>query len=734
MRFPFYKQLNAMDCGVACLRMISHYYGKRYDAISLRRLAGYGKQGVSLLGVSEAAEKLGFRIEGAKLTYEKLIQASLPCILHWNQNHFVVLYALKGKIDDQEIMIADPAKGIISYNKEEFIQSWGTSSSGGKTTGIALLLQPTQLFHTIEGGNEKRDIKSTRSLIFKYIIKSRGKFAEVFIIMIFTSLLQLAFPFLTKNVVDIGISQRNLNYITIVLVAQLSLTFSRTIADFIRSRLLLKVSNFILFSTLSDFWSKLTRIHLSYFNIHQVGDTIERLADHKQIQSFLTGSAISTLFSIFNLFLYSFILVWYSVQIFFIYCIGSLLFLLWIRLFLPTRRKLNYQLFDLSAKENDTTFQFIEGMPEIRLNNAEKLKRREWENVQKSIFGINFKNLTYNQYQQIGGLFINQSKDIIIVFLVAQMVVEGHLTLGTMLAVQYIIGQLNGPIDQIVGFLQTAQNAKISMERIDEIHRLEDEEASNVNYMKIFPGDTTIYIRNLYFSYPGADDNLVLDNITLSIPEGKVTAIVGLSGSGKTTLLKLLLKFYDFFSGDINIGEEKFKEISPSFWRSQCGAVLQDGFVFNDTIARNISLGDEKIDHERLVESCKISNILSFVESLPNKFETQLGTRGIGISEGQKQRILIARAIYKNPKYLFFDEATNALDANNERFVIEQMQSVFRNRTVVTVAHRLSTVKNAHKIVVIHEGKVAEEGSHEYLVGLKGHYYRLIENQLELGG
>lgn len=735
--FIFYKQLNAMDCGPTCLRMVAKYYGRHYNVDGIRQVAGYGKEGVSLLGISDAAEKIGFRTRGVQLTFNQLVnEATLPCILHWGQNHFVVLPPFSKWKRQNKIKIVDPAKGMLSYAKEEFIQKWiSTVNEAGEPVGTALLLEPTPEFYKQEGEKEN---KLSWGLVLQYLQNSKWQIGQVFIALFITSVLQLIFPFLTQSIVDTGINTQNIQYITIVLIAQLMLVFSRTMVDFIRSRLLLHISTIVNLSILSDFWIKLTKLPISYFDSHHTGDTLQRIGDHKQIQIFLTGTALTTLFSLFNFIIFAFVLAQYNVQLFFVFAVGSVLYFLWVQLFLRIRRKINYQTFHISAKENNATLQLVQGMQEIKLHNAEKLKRWEWENIQAGIFKLNFKNLTYSQIQQAGALLINQGKDVVITFLVASLVIEGKLTFGAMLAIQYIIGQLSSPIEQFVGFVQSAQDAKISMERLNEIHQLQDEEAflnpsEGGTYIPSLPQERTLTFANLSFTYPGAGNEAVLENINLQIPEGKVTAIVGVSGSGKTTLLKLLLKFYDYYTGDIKIGETNFKYISPSFWRKQCGAVLQDGYIFNDTIARNIGVGDEVIDYSKLLHCCKIANILSFIESLPNGFNTQLGSEGVGMSQGQKQRLLIARAIYKDPEYLFFDEATNALDANNEKAIVENLQEFFKGRTVIIVAHRLSTVKNANKIIVLHKGAIAEEGTHQELSQLKGMYYELVKNQLELG-
>jgi len=731
MPFPFYKQLNAMDCAPTCLRMISSYYGKHYRSTTLRNMTGFSKQGVSLFGLGEAAEKLGFRTRGVKLTFDQLKMATLPCVLLWDQNHFVVLISISDRKRNEKIKIADPARGLIIIKRAEFLEHWAhIQNEKIEPVGICMLFEPTPAFYEQPGEKEHR---FNAGRILGYLYQSKWEITQIFLALFLSALLSLTFPYLTQSIIDTGVSTHNLQYIVIVLLAQLMLTFSRTIVDFIRSRLLLKISNTLTLSILSDFWIKLTRIPVSYFDVQHAGDTMQRIGDHRQIQVFLTGTALNTLFSLLNLFVYSIVLVRYSTQLFFLFILGAILYWGWIKAWLPARRKLNYQSFHLSAKENNATLQLVQGMPEIRLNNAEQQKRWNWENIQVMISKLNFKNLSYSQWQQAGALFISQTKDLLISFLVAKMVIEGKLTLGTMLSVQYIIGQLSNPIEQLITFMQSAQDARISMERLNEIHQLPDEEPSDQVFSARLPDDKQISINDLSFTYPGAGTDAVFENISLHIPEGKVTAIVGTSGSGKTTLLKVLLKFYDHYEGEITIGDVNFKDISPSFWRSQCGAVLQDGYIFNDTIAGNIAVGSENIDHGKLIRSCKTANIADYIESLPNGFQTQLGADGIGLSQGQKQRLLIARAIYKDPQYLFFDEATNALDANNERQIVRNLKTFFDGKTVVVVAHRLSTVSNADKIIVLEQGKIVEEGSHKELSLLKGRYYQLVKNQLELG-
>lgn len=727
MSFICYKQLNAMDCGPTCLRMVARYYGKHYTSETLRQITGFNKQGVSLLGISKTAEKIGFNTKGVQVNYSQLSKIPLPAILHWDQNHFVVLISIKKR----NAKVADPGKGVISYTKKEFLNHWQSNTiKEGSNVGTLLLMEPTASFYDTE---DEEKYKLSWTVVTRYFKQSRWQISQVFISLLITSILSLILPFLTQSMVDTGINTQNLQYITIVLIAQLMLTFSNTIVQFIRSRLQLRISNKINISILSDFWIKLTRLPLAYFDSHQTGDVLQRIGDNRQLQSFLTSEALTIIFSFINFIVYSIILIMYNASLFLVFTVGNILYFGWITLFLRIRRKINYETFRVSAKENTATLQLVQGMQEIRMNNAEQTKRWEWENIQAKVFKLNFKSLNYSQWQSAGALLINQGKDIIISFMVAKLVVEGQLTFGAMLAIQYIIGQLSGPVQQFIGLTQSVQDAKICMERLNEVHEMEDEEPREKSLINYLPDDKSIQINHLTFAYPGAGNDAVLKDINLSIPKGKVTAIVGVSGSGKTTLLKLLLKVYEQYTGEIKVGESNFKNISPSYWRSECGAVMQDGYIFNDSIERNVAVSDEYIDQKKLLHSCKVANILSFVESMPNGFNTQLGAEGSGVSQGQRQRLLIARAVYKDPQYLFFDEATNSLDSNNEKIILNNLKDFFAERTVVVVAHRLSTVMNAHKIVVIHEGKIAEEGTHTYLTSIKGRYYELVKNQLELG-
>ncbi len=734
-RFTTYRQLDVMGCGPTCLKMVFKHYGKQIGLEGLKKASQIGTTGVSLLGMSEAAEKYGFRTISARLTFEQLLEeAPLPCILHWNRYHFVVLTPAANK---KRLTVADPAKGLITYTKEEFLKHWISIHANGESKGIALLLTPRGAFYQQEDENDKG---ISWSLLIRYVFNYKAQIVQLCIGLLLGSLLQLIFPYLTQSIVDTGINTQNLPFIQIILLAQFMLFFGQTVVEFVRSRILLFVSVHINLSILSDFWIKLMRLPMNFFDTKQTGDILQRINDHQRIEGFITRTALQTLFSVFNLLVFSVVLLTYNTTVFAVFFFGSVLYLLWILLFLKYRRDLDHKRFAASAKERSATMQLIHGMHEIKLNNAEHLKRWEWESLQASLFKLNFRSLSLSQYQQAGAFFINQGKNIFITYLVAKSVLEGQLTLGAMLAIQYIIGQLNSPVGQLISFSQQAQDAKISLERLNEIHLLEEEEPKGRTFTDLISDNHTILLENLTFAYTGAGNLPVLSNINVEFPGGKVTAIVGMSGSGKTTILKLIQKFYENYTGEIKIGESNLKYLSPYYWRSISGSVMQDGYIFSDSIDKNIAVGDDNIDYTKLIQACKVANILEFIESLPLGFNTKIGAEGNGISSGQKQRILIARAVYKNPRFILFDEATNALDANNEKTIMENLHGFFRarmpdgqGRTVIIVAHRLSTVKNADKIVVLEHGKIIEEGDHKELTQRKGKYYELVKNQLELG-
>ncbi|MBF0576029.1 peptidase domain-containing ABC transporter [Dysgonomonas sp. GY617] len=731
--FPNYKQLDAMDCGPTCLRMIAKYYGRSYSIQNLREKAFITREGVSMLGISDAAESIGFHTNGVQITFEQLAEeAPLPCILHWNQNHFVVCYGVKKRRKGEyEIKISDPAGEKYVLNKEQFLKCWISTKSEGEDMGTALLLEPTPDFYTsdLEGEESKKSFR----YFFRYLRPYRSQVIQLIIGLVVSSALALIFPFLTQAVVDQGIGNNNLSFITLILIAQLVLFVTQLVVEFIRNWITLHVNTRISIALISDFLSKLMKLPLRFFDSKNIGDIMQRIGDNERIKSFLTGSTLTTLFSFANFIVFAIILAYYNLTILGVFVLGNTLYILWILLFLKYRRKLDMSRFAQASAEQSNLVQMVTGMQEIKLNNCEKQQRWKWERIQVKLFKISVKGLALGQYQQLGSIFFSQTTSLFISFIAARAVLEGDITLGMMMSISYILGQLSGPISQVIGFVQAAQDAKISLERLNEIHSREDEEQTIDSKINEIPSSKTLSVEDIYFSYDGADRNYVLDGISLVIPENKITAIVGSSGSGKTTLIKLLLAFYKPNKGDIKIDDISVDDINPHLWRQKSGAVMQDGFIFSDTIANNIAVGEDIVDKKRLLEAVQIANIKDFIESLPLKYNTKIGMEGNGMSQGQRQRLLIARAVYKNPDFLFFDEATNALDANNERLILDNLNAFYKGKTVIIVAHRLSTVQNADNIVVMDKGRIIEEGTHKDLTDKKGAYYTLVKNQLELG-
>ncbi len=725
-KFPFTHQHDAMDCGPACVQMVARHYGRHYTLETLRQRSHISREGVSLLGISEAAESIGFKTVGVHLPFEQLKnEAPLPCIVHWKQRHFVVVH----KIRKDTVFVADPAHGLVKLTAQEFLNGWASTRNEGTNEGIALLLEPQPDFYAAEG--ETPD-KAKFSFILQYLKPYKKLILQLFMGMLLGTLLQLIFPFFSQSIVDYGIGTGNLGFVTLILIAQLTLYAAQTAVEFIRSWILLHISTRINISIISDFLIKLMKLPIGFFDTKMIGDLMQRIGDHRRIEAFLTSSTLNTLFSIVTFVVFAVVLAFYSVRLLAVFLVGSLLYVLWVLVFLKYRRELDYKRFAQASAEQSNLIQLITGMQEIKLNNCEKQKRWEWENIQAKLFKVSIKGLSLSQWQQSGAFFINETKNILISYLSARAVIQGDMTLGMMMAVQTIVGQLNSPIGQIIGFIQSAQDAKISLERLGEIHNKPDETQDD-NKVGLLPDDKSIEISELTFHYDPLQE-AVLKDLNLAIPEGKVTAIVGMSGSGKTTLVKLLLGFYPPNKGCIRVGGVNLKNVEPKSWRARCGTVMQDGFIFSDSIAKNIAVGEERIDEERLLHAAKVANIQEMIENLPLGYNTKIGQEGNGISQGQRQRILIARAVYKNPDYIFLDEATNALDANNERVIMDNLQNFFKGRTVVVVAHRLSTVKNADQIVVINHGRITETGNHETLTAKRGEYYELVKNQLELGG
>ena len=717
-----------MQCGIACLQMICSYYHKEYTLERLANCCFATTEGVSLLGISEAARKLGLNTTCGRMTIGQLAQVPLPCILHWNQNHFVVLYKIRrGKT----FYIADPGKGKIRYTKEEFKSHWISTTSQGEEKGVAMFLEPTAEFGKLKG-EEAEGIHSFRFLM-GYLKQYRRYFVQIALGLLVGSLLQLILPFLTQAIVDLGIKHRDIQLIWLILLGELMIVIGRTSTDFIRRWLLLHISMRINISLVSDFFIKLLKLPMSFFDTKLMGDLLQRMNDHSRVQSFLTNQTLSVMFTTLSFLIFGIILAYYNLSIFAVFLAGSALYGIWIATFLRRRKVLDYELFEKQAINQNKTYQFITSMQEIKLQDCERRRRWEWEDVQADLFGVQMKSLKLQQTQEAGSIFINEVKNIVITVLAATAVIHGQMTLGMMLAVQYIIGQLNSPVEQLMSFIYSLQDVKISLERINEVHAAKNEE-SGKDTKEGFPSDDrSIGIEGIGFKYDPHALRNTLEGISFHIPAGKVTAIVGASGSGKTTLMKLMLGYYPVMKGRITIGGEDINGYNLKWWRRQCGVVMQDGVIFSESIARNIAVDDGEVDVGRLEQAARIANIHDYVMSLPLKYNTLIGRDGVGLSQGQKQRILIARAVYKNPLFIFLDEATNALDAKNERAIVENLDKFYQGRTVIVVAHRLSTVKNADQIVVLDAGKVVETGNHASLIEKQGAYYNLVKNQLELG-
>lgn len=721
-----------MDCGPTCLRMIARYFGRSYSLHYLRDHAFLTREGVSLLGISHAAEEIGFRTLAVKLPFEKIKdEAPVPFIAHWNQSHFVVVY----KITKTSVFVADPASGLLKYSIEDFKKHWHSSTEHGNQVGIVMLLETTPSFYE-RGRDEASENKKSIFRLYGYLHRYRKFIGQLFLGLLLGSLIQLIFPFLNQSIVDVGINTRNINFIYLILAGQLMLFFSRTVVDFIRRWILLHLSTRINISIISDFLIKLMKLPLSFFDSKMVGDLLQRIEDHSRVERFINSSSLSILFSFFNLIIFGAVLAYYKLSVFLVFGAFSFVYVMYSLIFLKKRKELDYKRFNHLSNNQSSLIQMINGMPEIKLNNCETQKRWEWERIQARIFRLNVASMKLLQFQDAGSLFINELKNIIITFMTAMAVINGEMTVGMMLAVQYIIGQLNAPINDFITFTRDFQDARISLDRIGEIHAMENEEVSDESIATppiLLPPSRTIILKGLTFRYAGPETPNVLEDIDLIIPEGKITAIVGSSGSGKTTLMKLLLKFYKPSSGSITVGGVDLNQISGSQWRETCGAVMQEGYIFSDTIARNIALSDDQVNKEKLLQAVNVANIRDYIESLPLGYNTKIGANGVGLSQGQKQRLLIARAVYNDPDFILFDEATSSLDANNEKVIMGNLNEFFKGKTVLVIAHRLSTVKNADQIVVLENGKIVEVGDHQSLSHSKGAYFNLVKNQLELG-
>lgn len=729
------KQLDGYDCGPTCLRIVCQYYGRVLSEARSRAICHASKLGVSLLDLSNGAEAIGLRTHGVYLSFEQLCKSPWPSIIHWNQHHFVVVQKITTHNRRKTIYISDPAAGNLKYTEQAFLKSWLeiTGADGQPNRGVVLLLEPTPAFYEQKNSDEQKGKKFTLRRLLNYLKPHSQNIIQIFLAMVVASLLSLILPFITQSVVDQGVTLGKLGFVKTMLIAQLLIVVGQLANDLIRNWLMLHTAARVSISLISDFLSKLMRLPISFFDTKMTGDIMQRIQDHGRIQDFLTDSLLSMAMAVILLIIYGAILGGYNLWILCVFFVGTALYLGWVLLFLKWRRKLDYMRFQEAANNQGNIVQLISGMQDIKLNNCERQKRWEWERIQAKLFKISIKGLSLSQAQQIGGTFIDQTKNILISFLAAKSVIDGNMTLGMMTALTYIIGQLNAPVSQFISFAREYQDANISMERLGEIHNREDEEPNGTEKIHDIPEDAGLEFSGVTFQYEGPHSPKVLDNISLKVPHGKVTAIVGASGSGKTTMMKMMLGFYPPVEGAVTLGGVELKNYSESVWRRQCGCVMQEGYIFSNSIAENIALCDETPDMQRVRQAADVANIREWIEKLPLGYNTKIGADGHGLSVGQKQRLLIARAAYKNSPYLFFDEATNSLDANNEKAIMENLDRLFEDKTVVIIAHRLSTVKNADNIIVLDNGHIVEEGTHAELTARKGYYYELVRNQLELG-
>lgn len=729
--FPLTLQHDSMQCGIACLQMICKYFGRDYTLSALSKHCFATTEGVSLLGISEAADTLGLHTLSARATVDELAENPLPAILHWNQNHFVVLYKVK---KGRKFYISDPAKGRITYGYDEFIAHWASTLSYGRPAGIVMFFEMTPAFFEfkMDGMTDASERRSFRFL-FGYIKKYRKYFLQIVIGLILGSGMQLVLPFLTQAIVDEGIKGKDLNIIWLILLGQLMLTASRTTIDFYRRWILLRIGMNINISLLSDFFVKLLKLPMSFFDTKLMGDLMQRMSDHSRVNNFLTQNCLNVTFSMLTFVVFSVVLFMYSKFVFCIFLLGSLGYGCWVLSFLRRRKVIDYELFEQQSTNNNRTYEFITSMQEIKLQDCERRKCKEWETVQHDLFRVQQKSLKLQQTQEAGSICINEIKNMVITVVAAASVIHGDITLGMMLAIQYIIGQLNSPVEQLMQFFYSLQDVKISLERINEIHLMKDENGKEGLKKQVEDASEGITLRHVDFKYDPHAMYKTLDDINIHIPHGKVTAIVGASGSGKTTLIRLMLGYYPVSGGKLTIGGTDVNTLNKKWWRRQCGVVMQEGAIFSESIARNIAVDDNDVNQEQLYQAADLACIKDDIFYLPLRFNTKIGRDGMGLSQGQKQRILIARAIYKNPDYLFLDEATNSLDASNEYDIVTNLEKFYAGKTVVIVAHRLSTVRNADQIIVLKHGQVVEIGNHESLTAKRGTYYKLVRNQLELG-
>lgn len=722
-RFPTEYQMDAKDCGPASLKMVAKYFGRYYSLQYLRDKCGITKEGVSLLGISAAAESIGLHTAAFKCTIDDVImKVPFPAIAFWNENHFVVVY----HADKKHVWVSDPVKGHVKYSRQEFIVGWYLKN---EDKGVLLALEPTADFNLSK--QEKEQEKNSLQSMLRYFMPYKKQFALIFFVMFVVTLLQGVLPFISKAVIDVGINTSDVKFINMVLVGNICILLSVMVFNVVRDWILMHITARVNISLISDYLVKLMKLPVTFFENKLLGDILQRAQDHERIRSFIMNNSLSLIFSVFTFVIFSIILLIYNSVIFYIFTAGSVLYIVWVLLFLSIRKKLDWQYFELVSKNQSYWVETVSAIQDIKIYNYERSRRWKWEEIQARLYHVNKRVLAVTNLQNLGAQFIENIKNMAITFFCAMSVISGDITFGVMISTQFIIGMLNSPLVQFIHFIVSAQYAKISFLRMNEIRHLEDEdELLSVGTTTILPENKSLILKKVMFQY-APHLPMVLTNINLYIPENKVTAIVGSSGCGKSTLLKLLVRLYKPSYGTINMGGMNVTALNLRVWRDMCGVVMQDGKVFNDTVKNNIVLDDENVDEEQLVKCCQIAQIKEEIDQMPRGFDTEIGEQGRGLSGGQKQRLLIARALYRNPKYLFMDEATNALDTVNEQKIVQALKRAFKNRTAVIIAHRISTIRNADQIVVMDKGQIVEIGTHEILMGKQGVYFTLVSSQNE---
>lgn len=727
-KFPHFSQLEARDCGAACLQIVSKHFGKFFNLDELREISGVTKEGISIYDLCESAETIGLKALPVKTDFLKLKNdIPLPCIAHWRDSHFIVVY----KVKENKVYVSDPAIGLVTYTRKEFLNGWLEKTSEKKfRRGIVVALEPTDAFNEIKPSGQSISFVYILSYLLSHLSPYRAQSIQLILTMVVITLLQIAFPIITQSIVDIGISSKDMNFILILLVANVILIISTSIGNWIRQSINAHIASRVKVSLLSNYISKLLKLPVNFFENKLVGDILQRSLDYERLQNFIMNSAFSIILATLNILVFGIILCVYNPSIFFIFFIGSILYVLWTFLFWNVRKKMDIQYFSLQAKNNSHWIEILTNINEIKNNNYEKGKRWKWERLQVKLYEVSIKLLNVNQAELLGSNLINTLKDVSLTFFSAYLVIQGEITLGMLIAIQYILGQLRGPLSEVINFIKSYQVAYISFMRMNEVNQVPEEQDIDVINNIVFPSNRSLILKNVSYRYSNSSPH-VLNNISIIIPEGKVTAIVGESGSGKSTLLKVLMRLYTQSSGEFFVGETNVSNISLKLWRDKIGVVNQEGDVFKDSIKNNIILGKE-FDQDLFHKAVVNSNILFDIEKLPKGFNTVMGENGRGLSQGQKQRVMIARALYKNPEYLFFDEATNALDSINESKVVKNLVKEYEGKTAIIVAHRLSTIKNADQIIVMHDGKIVEVGKHEELIKNKAYYFRIFTNQLTL--